>query len=224
MKSPQKRTPGTLNIRYQTPIAYDSVLKVLETDYKNYAVIWSCNQIGPFGHADSFWVMTRERIPSGPAMQRAYGVLDKFKISRTFFISTDQTDCETVAPAVEAIDPTTQESVTETPEALIEGEDSPNQSLSANELLGAANVTSSDEIGPEEELIHVGEDVLEVSQNETSVGEELGGKEGSDNMKTEIKKEKFPYKFEKPTLDKGKVVIKAWFKGLHNVIYLFYSF
>lgn len=46
--------------------------------------------------------MTRDRIPSGPILQRAYGVLDKFKISRTFFVKTDQTDCETAAPAEEA--------------------------------------------------------------------------------------------------------------------------
>lgn len=48
--------------------------------------------------------MTRERIPSGPILQRAYGVLDKYKISRTFFVKTDQTDCETLAPAEEVDD------------------------------------------------------------------------------------------------------------------------
>lgn len=53
---------------------------------------------------ESAWVLTRERIPSGPVLQRAYGVLDKFKISRTFFVKTDQTDCETLAPAEEAED------------------------------------------------------------------------------------------------------------------------
>lgn len=41
--------------------------------------------------------MTRERSPSGPVLQRAYGVLDKYKISRTFFVKTDQDNCETKA-------------------------------------------------------------------------------------------------------------------------------
>lgn len=41
--------------------------------------------------------MTREREPSGPVLQRAYGVLDKYKISRTFFVETDQKSCETTA-------------------------------------------------------------------------------------------------------------------------------
>lgn len=38
--------------------------------------------------------MTRERIPPGPVLQAAYGVLDNFKISRSFFIKTDQENCE----------------------------------------------------------------------------------------------------------------------------------
>lgn len=38
--------------------------------------------------------MTRERIPPGPVLQAAYGVLDSFKISRSFFIKTDQENCE----------------------------------------------------------------------------------------------------------------------------------
>lgn len=37
-------------------------------------------------------------------MQYAYGVLDKFKISRTFFVKTDQNNCETTADAEEAED------------------------------------------------------------------------------------------------------------------------
>lgn len=57
-------------------------------------------------HPESAWVMTRDRLPPGPVMQRAYGVLDKYQISRTFFIKTDQSNCEAIAPAQEAYDPT----------------------------------------------------------------------------------------------------------------------
>lgn len=52
--------------------------------------------------------MMRERRPPGPILQRAYGVLDKYQISRTFFLKTDQNNCETVPPAQEAYDPTTE--------------------------------------------------------------------------------------------------------------------
>lgn len=50
------------------------------------------------------WILARERIPEGPVVQAAYGVLDKYKISRVFFVKTDQTNCETEPEAQEAED------------------------------------------------------------------------------------------------------------------------
>jgi hypothetical protein len=50
------------------------------------------------------FVFYRERFAPGPVIQKAYGILDKFKISRTYFITTDQKDCVTLPPAVEAVD------------------------------------------------------------------------------------------------------------------------
>lgn len=46
--------------------------------------------------------MTRERLPSGVVLQQAYGVLDKFKISRTFFVKTDQEGCAIAASDINA--------------------------------------------------------------------------------------------------------------------------
>lgn len=46
--------------------------------------------------------MTRERIPPGPVLQAAYGVLDNFKIARSFFIKTDQENCERRPLPIEA--------------------------------------------------------------------------------------------------------------------------
>jgi hypothetical protein len=54
--------------------------------------------------------MARDRIPRGEVLQAAYGVLDKFKMNRSFFVRTDQTSCETLPPPLEAIDPTSTES------------------------------------------------------------------------------------------------------------------
>ncbi|XP_055708066.1 apolipoprotein D-like [Phlebotomus papatasi] len=100
-------TTGKFNVRYtNTPIAYDTTYNVLDTDYDGYAVLYSCSSVIPFGHTDFVWLMTRDRLPAGDVLQRAYGTLDKYKISRTFFVETDQKDCETVAPPIEAYDPT----------------------------------------------------------------------------------------------------------------------
>lgn len=43
-------------------------------------------------------------MPDGPVLQAAYGVLDKYRISRTFFVTTDQNDCETKGEAEEVED------------------------------------------------------------------------------------------------------------------------
>lgn len=50
--------------------------------------------------------MARERIPRGEVLQAAYGVLDKYKMNRSFFVKTEQSNCETLAPPLEAVDPT----------------------------------------------------------------------------------------------------------------------
>lgn len=71
--------------------------------------------------------MTRDRVPSGTVLQSAYGVLDKYKISRSYFVQTDQTDCEIKPPPVEAIDPpVVTPKPTEEPvvvETIVENED-----------------------------------------------------------------------------------------------------
>lgn len=46
--------------------------------------------------------MTRDRLPTGVVLQKAYGVLDKFKISRTFFVKTDQEGCAIAASDINA--------------------------------------------------------------------------------------------------------------------------
>ncbi|XP_018325649.1 apolipoprotein D-like [Agrilus planipennis] len=94
---------GQITIKYATtPISTETKLKVLETDYDNFAVVWSCSGIGPV-HTESAWVMTRERLPSGQVLQKAYGILDKYRINRTFFIKTDQEGCALAASDLNAV-------------------------------------------------------------------------------------------------------------------------
>ncbi|XP_035904743.1 lopap-like [Anopheles stephensi] len=102
-----KAKEGRYQIEYTSfPYNYNASVMVLDTDYDSFAVLYSCSSFGPVGHAVSAWMMARERLPGGPVLQRAYGVLDKYKISRTFFLRTNQEDCVTLAPPEPAIDPT----------------------------------------------------------------------------------------------------------------------
>ena len=55
----------------------------------------------------SAWLLSRTRVPPGPVLQRAYGVLDKYRISRTFFLKSDQENCVILPPPQPALDPTT---------------------------------------------------------------------------------------------------------------------
>ncbi|OAD56248.1 Apolipoprotein D, partial [Eufriesea mexicana] len=91
-KAVSKAEEGKLTVKYTIPLTPETKYSILETDYESYAVMWSCSGVGPF-HTQNAWVLTRERLAPGTVLQKAYAVLDKYKISKTFFIKTDQDDC-----------------------------------------------------------------------------------------------------------------------------------
>lgn len=195
--NPAKRTPGQFNVRYTgLPITYEATMNILDTDYKSYAVIWSCSRLGPIGHTDTFWLMTRKRMESGPGLQRAYGVLDKFKVSRTFFIKTEQSACETLPDQEEAIDPTPLPASTYGP-PVAEAADS---GLDAVLLDGVAPTGTDNKIGdenllgPEEGVITVGEEqdvLIELSENYVPITNTIGyrGKDATGEKLAEDKED-----------------------------------
>jgi apolipoprotein D and lipocalin family protein len=93
----------------QISVNFDAPYWVLDTDYDNYSVVWSCSNFGIFStrktnYLDIFssllswflgnaWILTRSRTPSLKTMEKAYSILDKFSISRAYFIRTDQKNC-----------------------------------------------------------------------------------------------------------------------------------
>ncbi|KAI4470524.1 apolipoprotein d [Holotrichia oblita] len=98
----QRDGEGKIQVKYTTqPLSSEATLVVLDTDYDSYAVIWSCSGFGLL-HAENAWLLTRERLPAQPILQRAYGVLDKFRINRTFFVKTDQEGCHLAASDINA--------------------------------------------------------------------------------------------------------------------------
>ncbi|KAF7269548.1 hypothetical protein GWI33_017439 [Rhynchophorus ferrugineus] len=98
---PTHVSEGKMVVKYDTTPSTTSTLTILDTDYDNFAVIWSCSGLGPI-NTQSAWLMTRERIPDATTLQKAYGVLDQFKINRTFFVKTDQEGCAIAASDLNA--------------------------------------------------------------------------------------------------------------------------
>ncbi|KAK0171216.1 hypothetical protein PV328_008967 [Microctonus aethiopoides] len=89
-----KSEAGKINLRYTTTLSNSpSTFSVLGSDYDQYAVLYSCNNFGP-AHTESLWIMTRNRLPSSETLQKAYAVLDAYKISKSYMITTDQTECK----------------------------------------------------------------------------------------------------------------------------------
>ncbi|XP_023019744.2 apolipoprotein D isoform X1 [Leptinotarsa decemlineata] len=66
---------------------------VLDTDYKEYAVVWSCIQEGKFS-VRFCWILTRKNTSRKEIMERAYDVLKKQNISRRPIEKTSQKNCK----------------------------------------------------------------------------------------------------------------------------------
>ncbi|XP_076752505.1 apolipoprotein D-like [Xylocopa sonorina] len=74
------------------PLPVDAPYWVVDTDYKTYAVVWSCSNFGVISMRN-VWILAREPKPSVSILEKAYQVLDKNNISRAYFIRTDQKNC-----------------------------------------------------------------------------------------------------------------------------------
>ncbi|XP_058799298.1 apolipoprotein D-like [Phymastichus coffea] len=74
------------------PVQFDAPYWILDTDYTTYSVVWSCSDFGIFSTRNA-WILTREQHPPVATLEKAYQALDKNKITRAFFIRTDQKNC-----------------------------------------------------------------------------------------------------------------------------------
>lgn len=74
---------GELEIKYEAFSPWES-LKVLETDYSNYAIVYSCySRFGAWKH-DNMWVLTRQPAELGSKLWRAYNEVSLSAIKRAF--------------------------------------------------------------------------------------------------------------------------------------------
>nr|XP_036220885.1 apolipoprotein D-like [Bactrocera oleae] len=73
-------------------LAGDADYWVLGTDYKNYAVVYSCSNL-LIAHSVVVWILTREAKPSEDIIKEAENILTSQKISLKPLKLTSQTGC-----------------------------------------------------------------------------------------------------------------------------------
>ncbi|XP_065358042.1 apolipoprotein D-like [Calliphora vicina] len=67
---------------------------ILDTDYDNYAVVYSCTDIGGLVNGKVVWILTRERHPQPQYIERARSVIKQNGLSLGPLHKTDQSGCE----------------------------------------------------------------------------------------------------------------------------------
>lgn len=88
---------GKLNVSfpgssYKQSSSSDGNYWVLETDYDNYAVVWSCKSFN--GRSFRFlWYLSRERLPSLQGLHFVRQRIDAFGLDRKFLKKTNQRNC-----------------------------------------------------------------------------------------------------------------------------------
>ncbi|XP_055612705.1 apolipoprotein D-like, partial [Uranotaenia lowii] len=73
--------PAKLAVKFSIPFEVESPYWVLGTDYKSFAVVYSCNEIGGLFNTKVVWILTRDRTPPVDVMNQAYTVLDTAKLT-----------------------------------------------------------------------------------------------------------------------------------------------
>lgn len=91
---------GHYNVRYAFGVPFQgTILSILDTDYKEYAVVYSCtNSLLPrLLHSEHIWVLTRNGVLTNPSRQNIYTKLDQLKINRNNLILSDRNGCPAIS-------------------------------------------------------------------------------------------------------------------------------
>jgi len=88
--------PGSYSVRYGFGVPFQGTFStIIDTDYNEYAVVYSCTNsllAGVF-HTEYVWLLSRDGTLSNPTRQNIYETLDKLKISRSGLQLSERTAC-----------------------------------------------------------------------------------------------------------------------------------
>ncbi|KAK7574381.1 hypothetical protein V9T40_011572 [Parthenolecanium corni] len=98
---PERKNPSVWDVRPKTslPSMISRILPgsgkyyVLDTDYDNFAILWSCSNMGLM-HSDLIWILGRDKKISPLHRSLIYSTLDSFKIDDGRLTLSKQKDCD----------------------------------------------------------------------------------------------------------------------------------
>jgi len=87
---------GHYSVRYGFGLPFQGTLTtILDTDYKDYAVVYSCTNslLSGMFHSEYIWILSRDGVLSNPTRQNIYEKLDDLKINRSGLQVSDRNGC-----------------------------------------------------------------------------------------------------------------------------------
>lgn len=66
---------------------------ILDTDYDNFAVVFSCSSFLNLVNGKIVWILSRTRFPPQNILERAYEIMRINELSTNYLATTDNTGC-----------------------------------------------------------------------------------------------------------------------------------
>merc|ERR1711976_111513 len=87
-----EQEPAKCGVRFFEDQPYGNYW-VIDTDYKTYSLVYSCQDVSGLASAQSAWILSRERTLDEATVQRLKSLGKKMGVRVQFLTKTKQTDC-----------------------------------------------------------------------------------------------------------------------------------
>jgi len=91
---PDETYPARLGVRFSTAQPYGAYW-VVETDYDNYSLVYSCGPLLGLAHVEMAWLLTRRPELEQATVDRLFGRLKQGGVNTGHFSKTPQDNCPT---------------------------------------------------------------------------------------------------------------------------------